>query len=528
MAAAGAEDNRSIDGCRRTRRSGCLSDRVAEPGECPPRSVAELPAPASNIYRVCRHAAGNANVKTHPWRNLFRADSIATALGASVVASVLTRTVGVMRGIALAWLIPPSEFGLFGVALLVVNVLLPLFSAGLYEGAARYAPAHEAAGTLRRFAIFSAATAAGLAMLFASLSALSAGPIGSILFMTSGSMSSAASSGVAADVLSLTYVTLGCAVALAAYHTLLGLLKGLRMFRAVSAAELSTAGLFTALALAGALHGWTSAAAIIAAYAVSCVVVCCLFAPGLIGRLRREPSPRGSGLARVGARRSGSALMTYSLWAAATAILWHALSYYPMWYLQRVSDHATVGAFHAVRIVTQFVHIAAVLLTSVAAANVNRLWENGDRTAAADRLSLLTRAALVALLIGAIILTLARPLLMQVFPSALAGGDAAFGPMVLFFLLVGVVGLLAIRLNLVEKPRLVCLAWLAGAAVNVLASYLLLRPAAESAAMSESQALVAAAWSGVSGAYAALAVCVLLAWRQNLALDMRSVVLLLV
>ena len=142
----------------------------------------------------------------------------------------------------MAWLIPQTQFGLFGVALLVVNVLLPLCGAGLYEGVARYTPRHEAGGTLGRFIIRSGllsmtATLAAAALLWAL-----AGVVGPVLFSAAGLASahgSASSAGGANT--ALMRAALVCVVALTAYHTLLGFLRGLQMFRALAAAELTVA-----------------------------------------------------------------------------------------------------------------------------------------------------------------------------------------------------------------------------------------------------------------------------------------------
>ena len=215
-------------------------------------------------------------------------------------------------------------------------------------------------------------------------------------------------------------------------------------------------------------------------------------------------------------------LIHFSLWAGATAVAWHALSYYPMWYLLKVSDSATVGTFHAVRIITQLIQIGAVMLTAVVAANVNRLWEHRGREIATAQLELLTKACLIALSLGATILLLARPVMMLMFPAKFAGGEDAYDPLVLFFLLVGVVGLVAVRLKLVEKPRSVFLAWIAGVVVNVVASFALLGPAGASGSTVGTNALEAAAWAGVAGITVSLIVCVLLAGREAVALGRRS------
>ncbi|MGB2986449.1 MAG: hypothetical protein WBE26_11265 [Phycisphaerae bacterium] len=455
------------------------------------------------------------------FNSLYRADSITTSVGASALASVLSRVIGLARGVALAWLIPQAQFGLFGIALLVVNILLPVCSAGLYEGVTRYAPFHESAGTLRKFVIRSSLLAMGIALATTAILALFAEPVGSVLFskaqLASGAAESPVSQGAAGT---LARASMVCVWALAAYHTLVGLLRGLRMFRAVGVAELSVSCLFTLLAILGALGGFTTASALIVAYAIACVVAVLVFAPGVMVRLGSAKP-----LTVEESRRPESSLLTYSAWAAGTAVLWHALSYYPMWYLLKVSDSATVGTFHAVRIITQFVQIGAVMLTAAVAANVTRAWEHRGRSATLPRLTLLTKACLIVLIVGAMVLSLARPFVMRLFPSTFAAGRAAYDPLVLFFLLVGIVGLVAVRFNLLEKPRLACLAWLVGAVVNVIASYTLLTPAGDAGPVAQVIALKSAAWAGVAGVVAALIVCIGLVRRENLTLDAPTLLL---
>ena len=465
-------------------------------------------------------------MKPARFESLYRADSVATSLGVSAAASVGSRLIGLVRGVALAWLIPQAQFGLFGIALLVVNVLLPVCSAGLYEGVTRYAPFHESTGTLRRFVVRSGVLVVAIALVATAILALFSEPLASAVFSASPvGGGEAASAANATSLSALARMCLVCVLALVAYQTLLGLLKGLRMFRAVGVAELTTACLFTLGALIGACSGFTTARALIGVYALACTLAVAVFAPGLIARIPPAESSLGAGLG-TGPRRPSSNLLPYSLWAAGTAVLWHALSYYPMWYLLKVSNGQTVGTFHAVRLVTQFIHVGAVMLTAVVAANGTRVWEHEGREAAVPRLTVLTKASLLTLIGAAALLAALRPVALRVFPSTFASGQSAYDPLVLFFLLVGVVGLVAVRLNLVEKPRLVCLAWLAGAIVNVLASYVLLHPTGGSEVVSEPAALQSAAWAGVAGATAALAACLALAWREGLALDQASMLLI--
>lgn len=445
------------------------------------------------------------------------------SLGASVTATACSRAIGLARGVVLAWLIPQEEFGLLGIALLVANILMPICGAGLYEGVARYAPLHEASGTLRQFVLRVSLLVLVIALVTCGILVLGSGTVGSWLF-TAGWFASgtAPSPEHVAQAIPLTRAVLACVLTLACYQTLLGLLKGLRLFRAVAAAELLAAILFTLLAVAGASLGYATAHAVMYGYALSSALSVVMLAPGLFIRVGTTPQPKPDR-----PRRGPASLVFYSLWAAATAVTWHALSYYPMWYLLKVSDSATVGTFHAVRIITQLIQVGAVMLTAVVAANVNRLWERQGRDIARPQLELLTRASLIGLMVAATLLSLARPLVMGLFPPAFAAGTAAYDPLVLFFLLVGIVGLTAIRLNVVERPKLVFFAWLLGAAVNVIASFALMGSATGSGNVDDLSPLQAAAWSGVAGVTASLIACVLLAGRHAVGPDRRGIVLVL-
>ena len=172
-------------------------------------------------------------MKVPGFYSLYRADSIGVSLGASSVAAAGSRVIGLARGIALAWLIPQAEFGLFGIALLIINVLLPVCSAGLYEGVTRYAPYHESAGTLRRFIIRSGVIVAGIAVVSTAVLALFTGPVSWALFSTAASTQADLAESLGdVSLHSLTRASLACVVSLAAYQVFLGLLKGLRMFTA--------------------------------------------------------------------------------------------------------------------------------------------------------------------------------------------------------------------------------------------------------------------------------------------------------
>jgi len=450
---------------------------------------------------------------------------------------MVSRLVGFVRTAALAWMIPQAEFGLFGVALLIVNVLLPVCTGGLYEGVMRHVPFHESSGTLRRFLIKTSAWLLGILAGATTILFFAAEPCGSFFFSEAASPATVdrGISAVSGSPSGLLRASLVCVVGLGVYQTLLGWFKGLRMFRALAAAEVVSSVLFAGLALGAAYQGFTSARAMIFAYAGACAVTVVVFAPGLITRLGAGRAESNQGPDRIEPDQSTELrspgvrsyrLVSYSAWAAGTALAWHAMSYYPMWYLLKVSNGTTVGAFHAVRTITQLTQVGAAMLTAVVAAHVTRVWEHRGRDAAMPRLDLLTKAVLILLLIGATVLSMLRPLIMRLFPASFASGAVAYDALLMFFLLVGVVGLVAVRLNLVEKPRLVLAAWLVGAVVNVFFTHGMVRAASHAAGEIQAGALSSAAWASVSGMLAATIVCIVAARREGLALKFPALALM--
>ena len=457
-------------------------------------------------------------------QNLFQSDSIALSLGVNVSASAAQRGLGFARGIVLAWLMSQGEFGLLGVALMVANLLMPVCTAGLYEGIARYTPYHESARTLLRFAVRSLVLTVGIAAAVTAILFVPAEAVGRFLFSAGTVAMGQPETGVApSDPGALTRAALICVFTMAPFHAVIALLKGLRMFRALSLMELTAAVLFTLLALGGAWAGFATAGSVMIAYAVSNLVSIVVFAPGLFSSisLSSDIETRADGDRRT----LRSTLFTYSAWAGGTAILWHAISCYPMWHLLKVSDQETVGTFHAVRMVTQLVVIGAVMLVSIVSANAARLWEHEGRELAVAQLVTWTKATLLVLFGAAACLSVACPLIMRVLPKSFGGGVEAFDVLLLFFLLVSFVLLIAVRINLIENPRLVFVAWVVGAVVSVIACCVLLGAPLGRTGDLVASALQSTAWAGVAGIGAAALTLLGLCARENLAPTRSTLVL---
>jgi len=227
-------------------------------------------------------------------RSLFHGETITQALSVYLPATALCRLIGLVRNILLTWwMFDPTEFGLFALALVVINLLNPLCSLALNEAVTRYTPLYETRGMLRGFVwrsgllvcVVGAATTALLLKL--------APTVGGTLFetltlRTRSAPAHAMSSHVLMENIAWTTFTL------IVYFFAIGVFKGLRMFRAISLMELVSASCFTVLALMAVLRGHGTAAAVIACYMMSMwVALACFALPAALIVFTSEPDDRG-------------------------------------------------------------------------------------------------------------------------------------------------------------------------------------------------------------------------------------------
>jgi O-antigen/teichoic acid export membrane protein len=478
----------------------------------------------------------------------FRPTSVAGSVGISSAGAMFQRGLGLARGIALAWLLDAAQYGLLGLALAVLNVLLPLCSLGIYEGVMRYAPEHEQAGKVRAFlrlALIATACVTIMTLLVLLPFRESLGPQ---LFEAAEQVSAVETETAAttAESARLMGMVVLCLISLIPYHVLLGLLKGLRLFRAMSIAEVAAAVLFTGLAVAAPLFGWATASTVLLAYTISNLALVLLFAPALSRRadqfgrnpdeMAATPTPPTLGTTsrpRTTRSPSGAArLLRFSLFSALAAVLWHFISAYPMWTLLRATNRESLGAFLAMRTIAQLLQIGAILLAGIVGAYTTHWWEGEGAAHAQTRWRPLLKLAVLAVLAAAVLMSWAQPLAVVIFPDALASGAAAYRPLLLFFALAGAVQLLAVGFHLRERPEWTAVAWGVGAVVTVVAMRWLLSGVGGvegDAAISPADPgtyMTRVAWAGSAGLVGTLLVALLMLKRQRVAPDARTGLLL--
>jgi hypothetical protein len=329
------------------------------------------------------------------------------------------------------------------------------------------------------------------------------------------------------------------------YFLVLAILKGLRMFRAVSLLELLNSLLFTATTITAALVGWESAGAMMVCYGATLLVVLPLFALPLSHNIADDSAPVPDEVSSgepplpiddsevveqqmlasqreaipvelnrsPGERAPGSPdrvsplyqLVKFSAWAAVAAVVWQVLQYYPMWFLQKTHGPAVTAVFGGVRLITQVVVIGAITIIAVIQTSVTKLWEAQGRAEADRLLTLAYKSTSLLMLIGCVLFAAAAAPVMRLFPRSFAIGVPIVPLSLMFFLISSHLMFLAIHFALIEKMRHLFWPWMLGLACNVLFGLWLVSPSVPAA-----RALVGAAWAGTLGIAAALAAVILL------------------
>lgn len=449
---------------------------------------------------------------------LFTPAPLSESIKLYLSANALLRVAGIGRGILLTWMmISPAEFGAYQIGLLVINVLLPVMSYGGYEAIARFVPEYEAKGSLWRFLRWAlpASLALGLgtcAVLFAL-----AGPLGKIFF---GAFSAAQDAG--GDTLSgmqqahLARVVAWCVATLVLYHSVLGLLRGRRMFRAVSLMELAAGISFTVLAIMATLLGQGSGSVILGAYGIANLAVAVLFAVPALMLARRD---------RVAERAASSPaalgdLIRYGFWAGWAAFCWQLLLLFPAYYLNRTCGEGALASYRAMTILTQLGYMIPAAAAMAVAGAVNATWESHGRDQALTQLNLAGKAILAITLLFCLALAACKGVLAFAFSDEYHAGLTSVPLLLQFYFCAGALSLVTLRFGLIKRSSLTLRCWLVGCGICILFSLLGI------SGSDPTEALQATARANVAGAVAALLTAGLLLRGRNLLPDRGTVVLI--
>jgi len=214
-------------------------------------------------------------------------------------------------------------------------------------------------------------------------------------------------------------------------------------------------------------------------------------------------------------------MLRFGAWAALATVMWQTLQFYPMWYLQKIHGPDVTAVFGGVRLLTQAVLIISVAIVTVVQTSVTKTWESEGPPAADQRWALAFKTTALALLILCALIAGLSDVLVRLFPREYAQGVSIISGLLLFFMVSGHLGFLAIHFRLIERPRYLFLPWTVGLLAGVAAGRWLVLPG-----LAPVQALHAAVWTGILGVSAALVVIICLMWIKRRTIDQGTALLI--
>lgn len=466
-------------------------------------------------------------------RRAFESTALSQSLGLYLPATVAFRLINFGRILLLTWWMSKQQFGLLNMILLALNVLTPLCSLGLNEAVTRYVPQHESRGSLRRFfgrsfGLLLTITGVSIAVMW-----LLAEKLGVFFYaqVFTDARVFAEFRTEAPELARLSAVVVGLLIA---YFYLLAVMKGLRMFTALSIMELVHGIVFLVLSVFAITTGHLSAFTLTALYGISLFIPIVFFGVGMFrsiseGTVEESPAEEPDWVVK---------LLRFSVWTTLAGITWQALVYYPTWFLNKVNGHDAVAVFSAVRQIGQFILVGAVAVVTVVMTIVTKTWETRGREAAQRQLSLAFRGTGLGLLVLCTVLALCKDLIIRMFQRDYAPGADVLPLHLLFFLLGAYLAFLPIHFQLTEKTRHMFWPWAIGVAGNMLYAFWLAGPGLQTVkgfeiwrslapvvapffvtGFSDPMGLGNAAWCGVFAIFTSLLLCLVLIHNECCRLD---------
>ena len=463
---------------------------------------------------------------------LYGSSSLNQAMGIYLPATLAYRLINFGRILLLTWFMTKQQFGLLSMILLVLNVLTPLCSLGLNEAVTRYVPQYETRDALWGFVVRSFGLLLALTGASVLLICLFSKPLGDFFYAQATDAVTRALFGKdAPELAQLSAVVIGLLIV---YFYLLAVMKGLRMFTAISVMEMVHGILFLGLSVMAIAMSHLSAFTLTALYGIS------LFIPAVYFGFGLARSVAGWRVQRDGPHddRWAQRLLKFSVWTTLAGITWQVLVYYPQWYLNKMHGHEAVAVFSAVRQIGNFVLIGAVAVVTVVMTTVTKTWESRGQAAAQRQLSLAFRGTGLALLLLCVVLALFKDVIILMFRNEYSPGAAILPLHLLFFVIGAFLAFLPIHFHLIEKARHLFWPWAVGFASNVLFAFWLSGPGLKAVkqfglwkwlspytsqifttGFSSPQGLDSATWCGVFAIATALALCLVLIHAECTRLD---------
>ncbi|KKL88890.1 hypothetical protein LCGC14_1920190, partial [marine sediment metagenome] len=390
------------------------------------------------------------------------------ALSLYAPAMAFTRAITLARVLLLTWLLGPSEFGTWGLGMMVFSILAPIAVLGSHQGIARYVSFYQARGRLREF-LRRAATGICFVAGCTGLTALAcSGWIARLLASTSG-----ASEPIGHQLL-VVIAVLGVVngLLMALYHNLQACMRGMRTFRLLAAMELTYAFLFTVGALVGGAV-WPRGYTVLIAHASSLAILLAVggwAARSCLAYHGDRPPPDQDAAAGPPDEPDNvpvlARLLRFGVVAMLAPMVWNLGNQVSAWFIHRHHGSEALGVYIPYRQLCQPVWVLSGIVWGLVFSYVVRHWEFRLRPEAARMLNVAYKGVVLTLMTVSVLIRATRTWWGMLLPEAYRDGLGALPGLLLFFQCSANLGMFSIVAKLREKPMTIVAVLFAGAAVN--------------------------------------------------------------
>ncbi|MDA7980273.1 MAG: lipopolysaccharide biosynthesis protein [Pirellulales bacterium] len=388
----------------------------------------------------------------------LRAETLAEGILLVLGFTVLQRLVGFFRGILFCRWMSPEELGYWDLSFNFLMLAAPLVVLGIPGTFGRYVEHYRQAGQLTSF--LRRTTLASLALTVVCCLTIFLGRSG-ISWLLFGDT---------------THETLALVLALGllaviGFNFLISVFAGLRQMRIVSRMQFAHSLLFAAVGLV-LLSTWRpTAASVVVAFSVACLITSCFMLPFVLRRARGSVGIEECPLSQ---RSLWSKLLPFAAWVWATDVLANVFSMADRYMIIHFGGFDSevaaglVGNYHSSRVVPLLMVGVCGLLSDVALPHLSHDWEARRRQRVSDRINLMLKSLSIILTAGGITILAASPLIFD----WMLGGKYHGGLSILPWATIGCIwySLCMIAQNYLwcaERARLVSLMYAVGLALNI-------------------------------------------------------------
>ena len=421
------------------------------------------------------------------WTNrLLAVGSMRGALGTYLPATVLQKIIIFARVLVFWHLLGETQYGLWGVGVMIFGFAAPLMTLGANMGIVRYVSHFEARGRLKALFVRVLIGVPAIGIVTTAAAMLASEPITRTFIV-----SREATSGLEFSQLHLLCVAaLANALLLGLYHNMLGFMLGLRAYRLVSVTELAFAMFFLA-AGAGMAAALGSGLGLLLAHAAA-LAACLAGGVGLLWLAVRRisaagpPEPLREAAAseaftpatgddqldvRMGSsepRGAARHVLPFALISLVAYLVDSGARYVSYFMTHQAYGPDVSGKYQGFLKLSQPMMLIASASWAVIFSFVARRWEAGRREKALETLETAFKAVAMVTMTMTVVVLVSRPLWVYVAPSAARGMADVVGGQLLLYQSLTSLALMAMIAKLRERPAVIALVGLAALALNVL------------------------------------------------------------